>query len=62
MLYDNAKGGTDSTPVGATSFILELQAGEKVEIINEGSTSIKGRHTGSVVYRSWFSGFLLIGL
>ncbi len=33
VLYNNAKGGTDSTPVGATSFILELQAGEKVALI-----------------------------
>ena len=56
VLYNNAKGGTDSTPVGATSFILELQAGEKVQIINDDSTSIKGMHTDPP------AGFLLYGL
>ena len=51
---------SDTAPVSATSFILELQAGERVQIYNDDSSIIHGAYSG--VYRSWFSGFLIYAL
>ncbi len=49
--------------VGSSSIILELQAGERVQIENIDSTIIYGVYTsGTSIYRSLFSGFLLYGL
>ncbi len=63
VLFNHAKGGTYATPVFASSFILQLQAGESVTIINDASTVIYGTISAEPsVYRSWFSGFLLYGL
>ncbi len=61
VLYNNFVNFDDEQPVTATSFILELQAGERVQIYNDGSTVIYGAISGTV-YRSWFSGYLLYGL
>ena len=72
MLYNDGFGfsgygsSADPTPVTATSFILELQQGERVQVYNhDTSTIIYGAHSdpsGGLVYRSWFSGFLLYAL
>ncbi len=50
------------TPWSTSSVILELQAGERVQIENIDSTIIYGVNSGTNIYRSWFSGFLLYGL
>ena len=64
VLYHDAlyMGAADPDPVSATSFILELKAGERVQIYNHASTIIYGVNSGTSVYRSWFSGFLLYAL
>ncbi len=64
MLYNAFYSGGDVQPVTASSFILELQMGEKVQIKNVDSSEINGEggSGGPGVYRSWFSGFLLYRL
>ncbi len=62
VLYNDFINLDDGIPVTATSFILELQAGERVQIYNDYSSSIAGVLSGTSVYRSWFSGYLLYGL
>ena len=64
MLYNGVHGASqDGTPVSTSTFILELQAGEKVQIVGgAGSTMIYGVNGGTSVHRSWFSGFLLSAL
>ena len=53
---------SNASPVSATSFVLELQAGERVQIYTHASTIIYGVLSGTSVYRSWFSGFLIYAL
>ena len=63
VMLNMAFGGpNDADPVGTTSFLLELQAGENVQIINEDSSIIYGVNPGKSVYWSWFSGFLVYAL
>ena len=57
VLYNDGIDGSVLTPVSTSSFILELQAGERVQIYNSVSCTMYGGTSG--VYRSWFSGFLL---
>ncbi len=63
VLYNHRDAGSANvSPVSATSFVLELQAGERVQIYNDASTIIYGVNPETDVYRSWFSGFLIYAL
>ncbi len=48
----------DSIPLSTSSIILELQAGERVQIENVDSNIIYGT-LDATIYKSWFMGFLL---
>ena len=63
VLFNDCYIPDHNAPSSASSFILELQAGERVQIYNHRSSVIYGiASAGSSVYRSWFSGFLLHAL
>ena len=55
VMYNDASGDSaDPVPVSTSSFILQLQARERVQIYNVGSTIVRGIRSDTSVYRSWF--------
>ncbi len=62
VMFNQRYDADHAEPVSTSSVILELQAGERVQVENTDSGVIYGVSAGTSIYRLWFSGFLLYGL